>query len=240
MTSGRFLRSPSRLAGRLSVAGRAAALFALGMAVLAEAGPASAGTVTTSGVYGYGVIIGTHTSSAASWTMPTVHCGSAASYEAMWTGLDGYSSTTVEQVGTDADCSGGTADYYGWYELYPSAPVYFSNAVSPGDKMSASVTFSGTSSFTFTLKDATRGWSQTATKALSGAARSSAETVLELPSSYTCAAPATLVTFTGVTADGKPLASLSPAKWQGSNPSIVVGPLTGTTSAGSTFSVSCT
>ena len=128
-----------RLARRLSVTATAAALLALGVAV-----PASAGTVSTSDLYGYGVITGTHTSSGASWTMPTVHCGASTTYESMWTGLDGYSSDSVEQVGTDADCSGGTVEYDGWYELYPAAPVYFGNAISAGNHMTASVTYSGT------------------------------------------------------------------------------------------------
>ena len=50
--------------------------------------------------------------------------------------------------------------YYGWYEMYPAFPVNFSNTVRPGDSMSASVTFSGTSTYTLVLKDTTQGWTQ--------------------------------------------------------------------------------
>ncbi|HEY1618142.1 MAG TPA: G1 family glutamic endopeptidase [Streptosporangiaceae bacterium] len=224
-----------RLARRLAVTASAAAMLALGAAV-----PASAGTVATSDLYGYGVITGTHTSSGASWTMPSVHCGAATTYESMWTGLDGYSSDSIEQVGTDADCVGGTAAYDGWYELYPAAPVYFSNAIAAGDHLTASVTYSGTNQFTIVLQDTTKGWSHTVAKALSGVKRSSAETVLELPDGYTCVTPVTLAAFTGVTVDGAAISTKSPAKWQGSDPSIMVSPLTGTSTAGSSFTVSCT
>ena len=68
----------------------------------------------------------------------------SAQYAAFWVGLDGYSSNSVEQTGTDSDCDGTTPDYYGWYEMYPANPVYFTNTVKPGDAISASVTFSGT------------------------------------------------------------------------------------------------
>src|SRR5208282_1862477 len=33
-----------------------------------------------------------------------------------WVGIDGWSSDTVEQTGTDADCNGKTPFYYVWYE----------------------------------------------------------------------------------------------------------------------------
>jgi hypothetical protein len=49
--------------------------------------------------------------------------------------------------------------------------------------MSASVTFSGTNTYTLVLKDTTRGWTQTVVKKQSGLARSSAEVITEAPSS---------------------------------------------------------
>ena len=127
----------------------------------------------------------------ASWTEPKATCTSRRSdqYAAFWVGLDGYSSDSVEQTGTDSDCDGTTPDYYGWYEMYPANPVYFSNPVSPGDSISASVTFSGTSTYTLVLKDNTKGWTQTITKNESGLARSSAEVITEAPSSNTGVLP---------------------------------------------------
>ena len=50
---------------------------------------------------------------------------------------------TVEQTGTDTDCRSGSPDYYGWYEMFPADPVYFTNPVAPGDCLSASVAVSG-------------------------------------------------------------------------------------------------
>ncbi len=121
----------------------------------------------------------------ASWVEPTGTCTSrrSAQYSSFWVGLDGFNSNSVEQTGTDVDCSGRTAVYYGWYEMYPAAPVNYSNTVRPGDHFSASVTFSGTSTYTLVLTDSTQGWTHTTTKSQSGLARSSAEVITEAPSS---------------------------------------------------------
>jgi hypothetical protein len=73
--------------------------------------------------------------------------------------------------------------YYGWYEMYPAFPVNFSNPVRPGDQMSASVTFSGSSTFTLVLNDTTQGWTQNIVQNPTGLARSSAEVITEAPSS---------------------------------------------------------
>jgi hypothetical protein len=67
--------------------------------------------------------------------------------------------------------------------MYPADPVYFSNPVEPGDSMSASVTFSGTETYTLVLTDNTEGWNQTITENESGLDRSSAEVITEAPSS---------------------------------------------------------
>lgn len=127
---------------------------------------------------------GAFKSVSASWTQPTATCtGNRRSdqYAAFWVGLDGYSSDSVEQTGSDSDCAGRTPDYYGWYEMYPANPVYYTNTVEPGDSMSASVTFSGTDTYTLVLKDNTRGWTQTQAINESGFDRSSAEVITEAP-----------------------------------------------------------
>jgi Peptidase A4 family len=128
---------------------------------------------------------GAFRSVSASWTEPTGRCTSRRShqYSSFWAGLDGFNSNSVEQTGTDVDCAGRTANYYGWYEMFPAAPVNFPNRVSPGDKLSASVTFSGTQTYTLVLKDSTQNWTQTITANQSGLARSSAEVITEAPSS---------------------------------------------------------
>jgi hypothetical protein len=166
---------------------------------------------------GYAVTGGTgaFSSVSASWTEPTATCTSRrqAQYAAFWVGLDGYSSSSVEQTGTDSDCSGTTPEYYGWYEMYPANPVYFSNPMSPGDHISASVTFSGTSTYTLVLKDTTKGWTQTITKNQSGLSRSSAEVITEAPSSNTGVLPLAnfgTINYTGSSDNGSSMGGQSP------------------------------
>jgi hypothetical protein len=126
---------------------------------------------------------GAFTSVSASWTQPTATCPSRTDqYAAFWVGLDGYSSDSVEQTGTDSDCDGvSSPDYYGWYEMYPANPVYYTNTVEPGDSMSASVTFSGSDTYTLVLTDHTQNWTQKQVIDESGFDRSSAEVITEAP-----------------------------------------------------------
>jgi hypothetical protein len=124
---------------------------------------------------------GAYSSVSSSWTVPSATCVSGSQYASFWVGLDGYSSDSVEQIGIDEDCSGGTASLLGWYDMYPASPVYFDNTIDAGDSMSASVTFSGTTTYTLVLQDATQGWTQTVVKSEAGLSRSSAEIVTEGP-----------------------------------------------------------
>ena len=71
--------------------------------------------------------------------------------------------------------------------MYPNASVTYSNTVRPGDHFNASVTFTGTSKFSLNIQDTTQGWSRTTVASLAGAARSSAEVIVEAPC---CAAAA--------------------------------------------------
>jgi hypothetical protein len=172
-------------------------------------------TVTSTNWSGYAVTgaNGAFTSVSASWTEPTATCSGSAKYASFWVGLDGYSSSSVEQTGTDSDCSGRTGQYYGWYEMYPAFPVNFSNTVRPGDKMNASVTFSGTRTYTLVLHDATQGWTQTITKNQSGLARSSAEVITEAPSSSSGVLPLAnfgTVSYSVSAANGSSLGGQSP------------------------------
>jgi len=117
------------------------------------------------------------------WVQPAVSCSSRQKqYSSFWVGLDGYNSSSVEQIGTDSDCIGKRPSYYAWYEMYPAAPVTLSMTIQPGDSISAHVSVSG-STFTLTIADTTRGESFTTTQTLNGAALSSAEWVAEAPSS---------------------------------------------------------
>jgi len=116
-----------------------------------------------------------------SWVQPAARCSSGDQYAAFWVGLDGYSSRTVEQIGSEADCVGPTAQYSAWYEIYPSPEVAFSNTVQAGDQLSASVSYLGSNKFLLTIADSTQHWKRSATRRLAGAARSSAEVIAEAP-----------------------------------------------------------
>ena len=90
-----------------------------------------------------------------SWVQPTASCnGKGRQFSSFWVGLDGYSSNSVEQLGTDSDCVGRTPAYYGWYEMYPAPSVNLSSAypVHAGDTLTARVTRSGTS-YTLSLRE---------------------------------------------------------------------------------------
>jgi hypothetical protein len=130
---------------------------------------------------GYAGTTGTYTSVSASWTQPTGTCKSGDQYAAFWVGLDGYASSTVEQTGSEVDCVGRTAEYYAWYEAYPAASENYSNTVKPGDHFNATVTYDGSNKFALYIDDVTQKWSHTTTVTVRGAARSSAEVIVEAP-----------------------------------------------------------
>jgi hypothetical protein len=139
--------------------------------------------VTSSNWSGYAATgpSGQFTSVSSSWVQPTGNCSSGNQYAAFWVGLDGYSSSTVEQTGSEVDCAGRTPHYYGWYEMYPGASSDYANPVSAGDHFTASVTYLGSNQFRLILSDTTKNWTQTQTETLAGAARSSAEVIAEAP-----------------------------------------------------------
>ena len=162
--------------------------------------------VQSSNWAGYADTNDTFNSVSSSWTEPTVNCansnsglngllglsslsgllGGPGAASAFWVGLDGYNSTSVEQLGTDSDCDSGSPSYYAWYEMYPNPSVQLPSQypVQPGDKMTALVSAnSAGTSFTLMIKDATAGWTFSTTQTGSGFARSSAEVIAEAPSS---------------------------------------------------------
>jgi hypothetical protein len=125
---------------------------------------------------------------AASFTLPSLNCknspdGSLASF---FVGLDGIGDSTVEQIGTTSGCSGGTASYLAFYEMFPFAPVAFSG-ISPGDAISVAVYFnSATNRWQLGLTDVTTGGNIATVQACpsgSTCRNRSAEVIAEAPSS---------------------------------------------------------
>ena len=161
---------------------------------------------------GYAVTGGVYTSVSASWTQPAVDCSTTPTgWSSFWVGLDGDGTSTVEQTGTEADCSSGQAVYSSWYEMYPKFPKNYSDPVVPGDSFSASVTTDGRGSFTLTLTNNTRHWSHTTSARLKNARLGSAEVIAEAPSSSGGVLPLAdfgTVNFSGASANGTSFASL--------------------------------
>ncbi len=119
------------------------------------------------------------------WTVPAIVSGTANQYSSFWIGIDGYSSSTVEQIGTDSDTnSAGQPVYYAWYEMYPKYPVNLDTTtypVSSGDTVSAEITYIGSGEFTLQITDGNMGWTFYTTQTSKSAKRSSAEWIAEAP-----------------------------------------------------------
>lgn len=125
----------------------------------------------------------TYTSVTANWTEPSGSCTSTNTFAVFWVGIDGFSSGSVEQDGTLIECSGGSAFYFTWWEMFPTNSIQVvGQTVRPGDSISASVVRSGTS-YTLKVTDSTTsGNSFTTTQTCSNCANSSAEWIAEAPS----------------------------------------------------------
>ncbi|MGD0982088.1 MAG: G1 family glutamic endopeptidase, partial [Solirubrobacteraceae bacterium] len=145
---------------------------------------------TSSNWSGYVATGGTFSAVTASWTVPAVTCNSTSpSYSADWVGIDGESSATVEQDGTESDCLGGSPSYDAWYELYGDNAFHSGDEVElsksaypvkPGDSITAAVSvISG--AWTLTVSNATESWSSVTRVSWSTPAQSSAEWVAERP-----------------------------------------------------------
>ena len=189
---------------------------------------------------GYAASGGNFTSVAASWVQPAVTCGSQDTYSSFWVGIDGDGTSSVEQTGTEADCSGGSPSYSSWYEMYPAAPVNFNDTVTPGDSFTASVSSDGSGNFTLTLTDNTAGWTETQNQASTSAQDGSAEVIAEAPYSNGVLPLSNFgtVNFTGATANGTAIGSSSPHQINlVSNGGVTEATTSGLDSSGENFSV---
>ena len=76
----------------------------------------------------------------ASWIVPSVKDIGADTYSSVWVGISGQFDHTLIQVGTEQDFTGGSANYYVWYEMLPNNAVPIASiSLSPGDEMQASI-----------------------------------------------------------------------------------------------------
>jgi hypothetical protein len=139
------------------------------------------------------------------WIIPRVKCPpspyqTTGAYISNWVGIDGFSDSTVEQLGSGAQCFEGVLYYYVWYEMFPGGTVEEGTQAcindnvdcpKPGDLIHASVTVTpgsaGENNYKLTLRDLTRpqeSFSVTSSCATTGSnacTDSSAEWIVERP-----------------------------------------------------------
>jgi hypothetical protein len=118
-----------------------------------------------------------------SWTVPTVPVSDIDTFSAAWIGIGGQGDPTLIQVGSQQDSVNGRLDYSLWYEMLPADSISIPNiAVSPGDKIAASITLvnSGTNEWLIEISDVTtgKGFSQSFQY---NSSRLSAEWIIERP-----------------------------------------------------------
>jgi Peptidase A4 family len=171
-----------RIRNRLG-AGAALAVALIGL----SAAPALADTTMSSNWSGYAA----HRSGvsfrrvAGTWTQPAARCVKGIpTYSAIWVGLGGFNlnSNALEQIGTEIDCnrSGGIVSS-AWFEMVPAASRTIHMRVRPGDTIQATVSASGRR-VTLTLIDRTRHTRYEKTIIASALDLSSAEWIVEAPS----------------------------------------------------------
>jgi Peptidase A4 family len=159
-----------------------------GLALLAFAAPAaSASTRISANWSGYAARrsgVKFHRISG-SWTQPSATCTPGhKTYSAFWVGLGGYNvnSSSLEQIGTEVDCTAsGAVRSTAWYELVPAGSRAIHLQVQPGDAMSASVVVVG-HTVTVELSDVTRHRSFVKTLHARTVDVTSAEWIAEAPS----------------------------------------------------------
>jgi len=164
---------------------------------------------------GYAVSGGPYRSVSARWVEPTGTCHGGEQLAGLWVGLDGFGSHTVEQTGSSVGCNAGRPVYSAWMEIFPAPSTKVAQSVAPGDQFAGSVTYNGSGKYTLRLADRTQGWTDTVHVTHQGAARSSAEAIVEAPSSNSGLLPLAdfgTAHFTNTTVDGSAIGALHPAK----------------------------
>jgi len=151
-------------------------------------------TVTSSNWSGYADLASsgqTFSNVSGEWVIPKI-TSSSGSYSAIWVGLDGFNSDTVEQTGIGSYASGGATVYYAWYEMYPKDETEITSlTVAPGNLIYADASYIGYTTsrrgskeyeFDLTLDDLTTGKDfSTTQETTTDDARSSSEWIAESP-----------------------------------------------------------
>jgi len=168
---------------------------------------------TSSNWAGYVASHGRFTSVSATWTVPRVTGGlQPTEVAALWVGLDGRGTSTLEQIGTLSGMLGGSPAYEVWFEIVPRAPEYVTMTVRPGDSVTASVTTNGDGQFTLFIRNNTTHVAFSTLQPSPRAELVTAEVVAEAPA--TISGPALLpdfgtVRFTNARANGRPIGTFT-------------------------------
>ncbi len=203
---------------------------------------------------GYAATGASFSSVLGTWTVPVADCAAGATtYSSQWVGIDGDGDGTVEQDGTDSDCSGGVPTYYAWWEMYgdDTLAANYGDAnqllpaaypVSAGDTITATVTLTSPG-WMLTIDDAGR-WTYQNGPFYLPTPQLSAEWVVERPelngylTSLTDFGTASFSNASAVVGGkAEPLSSLSAVPIEMGNPSGALLALPGALS-GNGFSVS--
>lgn len=122
---------------------------------------------------------------AGTWVVPKLSKSTGNTYSSLWVGIDGYSSNSVEQLGTEHDWSKGKQNNYAWFEMYPQGSYQIVGfPVNVGDHIGASVTYQGNNIFKLSITNHTKNVTYTVPSSYtksSSAQRSSAEWIAEAP-----------------------------------------------------------
>jgi hypothetical protein len=120
-----------------------------------------------------------------SWIVPTIAAVTHNTWCSLWVGIDGYSNSTVEQIGTEHDWSNGRQIDYAWFEMYPSFSYEIVGfPLRSGDSITGSVVYRGNGVFVLTIANNTRRVFTTIPTSYTTsrtAQRSSAEWIVEAP-----------------------------------------------------------
>lgn len=151
---------------------------------VAAGGLATAKSTNWSGYVDTKASTGRYTKVSANWTLPKLACTSATAggFASAWVGIDGDGDNTVEQTGTRMICESSTkTEYVDWWEMYPGGVELMHSTLKAGDKLTGSVTVSGTK-YTLAITDHTHSsdsFSVTKTCAKSTCTDATADWVVE-------------------------------------------------------------
>jgi len=161
--------------------------------VMSTSGRLTQGQVISTNWVGYAVNANGVTAVSAGWTVPEVQCINTAGGNevtqglGVWIGFDGFTAGLIpEQLGTNSVCVNGSPHYIAWEED-PTTGAGKSNhsvlayreELSAGDRITASITYSGSNHFQLMIDDAAMGGSRTYNVIIPNAPRTSAEWIVE-------------------------------------------------------------